>query len=103
MGDFAEVFRDLLIFVAVMFALLIVLIVVISMLPADNPLKRIFTLLSYRVGVTLGAGIIAMPIEPIPGLDAIYDVAVPLGLIWYWWKFFGEARRVMQRPGPPRK
>jgi hypothetical protein len=36
--------RDLLIFIAVMFALCIVLIVVISMLSNDNPLKRILTL-----------------------------------------------------------
>jgi hypothetical protein len=36
-----EIIRDLLIFVAVMFALCIVLIVVISKMPDDNPLKRI--------------------------------------------------------------
>jgi hypothetical protein len=38
-----EIIRDLLIFVAVMFALCIVLIVVISKMPDDNPLKRILT------------------------------------------------------------
>ena len=57
--------RDLLI-IAVMFALCIVLIVVISMLSNDNPLKRILTALSYRIGATLAAGMIAVPIEPIP-------------------------------------
>ena len=35
-----EIFRDLLIFVAFMIVLLIGLVVIISMLPADNPLKR---------------------------------------------------------------
>ena len=44
-----EIIRDLLIFVAVMFALCIVLIVVISKMPDDNPLKRILTALSYRL------------------------------------------------------
>ena len=69
-----ELVRDLLIFIAVMFALYIVLIVVISMLPNDNPLKRIPTALSYRIGATLAAGMIAVPVEPIPGLDVLYDI-----------------------------
>ena len=82
--------RDLLIFVAVMTALLIVLIVVISMLPADNPLKRILTALSYRVGATAAAGALAIPIEPVPGLDALYDIGAPILLLWYWLTFFRE-------------
>jgi len=103
MAGIAEIFHDLLIFIAVMFVLLIVLIVVVSKLPADNPLKRIFSLLSYRVGVTLAAGIVAIPVEPIAGLDAVYDVAVPLGLLWYWFTFFRAATRTPKGPGgPPR-
>ena len=35
-----EIIRDLLIFVAVMFALFIVVLVVVSKMPDDNPLKR---------------------------------------------------------------
>ena len=72
-----EIIRDLLIFVAVMFALCIVLIVVISKMPDDNPLKRILTALSYRLGATLAGGTLAIPIEPIPELDVLYDMAVP--------------------------
>ena len=60
-----EIIRDLLIFVAVTFALSIVLLVVVSKMPDDNPLKRIMTALSYRVGATLAAGIVAIPIEPL--------------------------------------
>ncbi|MGA8691149.1 MAG: hypothetical protein WB662_14880 [Methyloceanibacter sp.] len=86
-----EIIRDLLIFVAVMFALCIVLIVVISKMPDDNPLKRILTALSYRLGATLAAGTVAIPIEPIPGLDVLYDIAVPIALIWYWFTFFRDA------------
>jgi hypothetical protein len=83
--------RDLLIFIAVMFALCIVLMVVISMLPNDNPLKRILTALSYRIGATLAAGMIAVPVEPIPGLDVLYDIAIPIALIWYWFTFLRDA------------
>jgi hypothetical protein len=60
------VVRDLLIFVVMMFVLLIVLLIVVSTLPDNNPLKRILAALSYRVGATLGAGVMAIPIEPIP-------------------------------------
>jgi hypothetical protein len=88
-----EIIRDLLIFVAVTFALFIVLLVVVSKMPDDNPLKRILTALSYRVGATLAAGVVAVPVEPIPGLDVLYDIGVPILLIWYWFTFFRDAIR----------
>jgi hypothetical protein len=69
--------RDLLIFIAVMFALC--------------------NALSYRVGATLAAGMIAVPVEPIPGLDVLYDIAIPIALIWYWFTFFRDAIRPAER------
>jgi hypothetical protein len=90
-----EIIRDLLVFVAAMFALLIALIVIGSILPDGNPLKRVLHALSYRVGATAAAGMLAIPVEPIPGLDAVYDVGVPLVLIWYWYTFF---RNVIHAP-----
>jgi branched-subunit amino acid permease len=100
-----EIFRDLLIFVAVMTALLIALVVVVSKLPNDNPLKRVLMALSYRVGATAAAGAIAIPIEPIPGLDTLYDVGVPILLLLYWISFFRNAGRMMSKPpsGPGRE
>jgi hypothetical protein len=89
----ADIIRDLLIFVVAMSALLIVLIVVVSRMPDDNPLKRILSALSYRIGATAAAGAVAIPIEPIPGLDGIYDIAVPIVLIWYWYTFFRDVIR----------
>ena len=79
----AEIIRDLLIFVVVIAALLITLVVVISKMPDTNPLKRLLTALSYRLGATLAAGAIAVPLEPIPGVDTLYDIGIPLLLIWY--------------------
>ncbi len=90
----AEIIRNLLIFVGVISALLIALIVVVSKLPDTNPLKRFLTALCYRLGATL-AGAIAIPLEPIPGIDLAYDVAVPIALIWYWFTFFRGAYRTM--------
>jgi hypothetical protein len=57
-----EIFRDLLIFVAFMIVLLVALVVIISMLPADNPLKRT--------------------------LIVVYDIGAPILLLWYWYTFF---------------
>jgi hypothetical protein len=79
-----------LIFVAVMMGLLVVLVVMVSKMPDTNPLKRLLTALTYRVGATAAAGALAITIEPVPGLDAAYDVAVPILLIWYWFTFFRD-------------
>jgi hypothetical protein len=100
----AEIIRDLLIFVGVIAALLVALIVVVSTLPDTNPLKRVLTALCYRLGATLAAGVVAIPVEPIPGIDALYDIGVPIALIWYWWTFFRDAHRMTRttvEPSPP--
>jgi hypothetical protein len=98
LSSIAEIIRDLLIFVVVMAALLITLVVVISKMPDTNPLKRLLTALSYRLGATLAAGAVAIPLEPIPGIDTLYDIGVPIVLIWYWFTFFRDARRMTSNP-----
>jgi hypothetical protein len=88
-----RIIRDLLVFVVAMTAILAALIVIISRMPDDNPLKRIMVALSYRVGATAAAGMLVIPSTPIPGLDAVLDIGAPLLLIWYWWTFFRTAFR----------
>jgi hypothetical protein len=97
----AEIIRDLLIFVGVIAALLIALVVVVSTMPNTNPLKRVLTALCYRLGATLAAGAIAIPLEPIPGIDLLYDIGVPIVLIWYWYTLFRDARRRTSDRSPP--
>jgi hypothetical protein len=87
-----EIIRDLLIFIAVMAAILAALVVVISRLSAENPLKRVLVALCYRIGATLVAGVVAIPTEPVPGLDAVYDIAVPVALVIYWLTFLRRLR-----------
>jgi hypothetical protein len=101
LSTIAEIIRDLLIFVGVITALLIALVVVISKMPDTNPLKRILTALSYRLGATLAAGALAIPLEPIPGIDALYDIGVPIVLIWYWFTFFKNAFGTNTNPSQP--
>jgi hypothetical protein len=98
MEHFAEIIRDLLIFAAAMMALFVIFIIVVSMMPHDNPLKRVLTALTYRLGVTLLAGLVAIPIEPIPLIDGLYDIGVPIALIWYWFTFLRDAGGMMRSP-----
>ena len=100
LSTIAEIIRDLLIFVGVIVALLITLVVVVSRMPNTNPLKRVMTALCYRLGATLAAGAVAIPLEPIPGIDLLYDIGVPIILIWYWYTFFRDARRMTSDPSP---
>ena len=100
LSTIAEIIRDLLIFVGVIAALLITLVVVVSQMPDTNPLKRVLTALCYRLGATLAAGAIAIPVEPIPGIDLLYDVGVPIALLWYWYTFFRDARPITSNTSP---
>jgi hypothetical protein len=102
LSTIAEIIRDLLVFVAVMTGLVIALVVVVSKMPHDNPLKRLLTALTYRVGATAAAGALAIPIEPIPGIDVLYDFTIPILLIWYWFTFLRDAWRISNTPSPQR-
>jgi len=100
LSTIAEVIRDLLIFVGVIAVLLIALVVVVSKMPNTNPLKRVLTALCYRLGATLAAGAVAIPLEPIPGIDLLYDIGVPIVLLGYWYTFFRDARPLTTKTVP---
>lgn len=100
LSTIAEVIRDLLIFVGVIAALLVVFVVAVSKMPNTNPLKRVLTALCYRLGATLAAGAVAIPLEPIAGIDLLYDIGVPIVLLWYWCTFFRDARRMSSDRSP---
>jgi hypothetical protein len=82
-----QIVRDLLIFVGVCLALLVTLLIVVARMPRDNPLRQLLSELCRHLAVTLAAGVVAIPIEPIPGLDVAYDTLVPIALLYYWIKF----------------
>ena len=93
LSSVAEIIRDLLIFVVAMTALLIVLLVVVSRLPDTQSAQAPADRAQLPVGATVAAGAVAIPLEPIPGIDALYDIGVPIALIWYWYTFFRDAYR----------
>ena len=93
-----EVIRDLLIFVGALTVLLIILVVVVAKVPAHHPAKRSLIALCYRIAATAAAGALAIPVEPIPGLDVLYDIGAPLLLIIYWVSFFKNIGRFGSNP-----
>ena len=98
MNALAEIIRDLLIFTGVMVIVLFGLLFAISRLPPGHPTKRVLMALSTRVGATLGAGLLAVPVEPVPGLDVLYDIGAPVALLWFWYTLFRDVAAVRRGP-----
>jgi hypothetical protein len=99
-----QIVRDLLIFVGVCLALLAVALLVVARLPRENPLRQLLAELCRHLAVTLAAGAVAIPIEPIPGLDVAYDTVVPLALLYYWGRFAWRVFAILSHrnaPTPP--
>jgi hypothetical protein len=97
--QFAEtVIRDVLLFVGVLTALLVALMITAARLPSGNPLRQLLGALCLRIAAMIGAGLVAIPIEPIPGLDVAYDIAAPLGLLVFWITFFRKLVAFVRSP-----
>jgi hypothetical protein len=89
--------------IVALIALCLVLLVIVSRMPADNPLRQVLNLLIARIGVTAAAGALAIPIEPIPGLDVLYDIGAPVLLIYYWYTLFRKIGPIWSKSrGGPR-
>jgi hypothetical protein len=69
-------------------AMFLTFLIIVSILPQDNPLRGVLVTVTKRIGATLAVGAIAIPVEFIPFLDIIYDLAAPIGLAWYWLSMF---------------
>ena len=93
----AIVVRDLLVVVGVMTAVLVALIIAAVRLPSGNPARRVIGALCLRVAAMIGAGLLAIPLEPIPGVDVAYDLAAPLGLLVFWITFFRKAHAIVKQ------
>jgi hypothetical protein len=102
LSTFADILRYTLIVIGVMTVLLIIVIMMIANMRAESPLKRVLKALSYRMGATIAAGVLAIPIEPIPGLDVMYDIGAPALLLLYWLSLFKNTGRTISYP-PPRQ
>jgi hypothetical protein len=80
--------------VVALVALLVVLLIAVSRLPKDNPLHQLLAALVRPVGLMAGAGVVGVPVEFVPGIDVVYDVAAFVLIVLSWLKFFRTARGI---------
>jgi hypothetical protein len=85
--------------------LAVILAIVAARMPPDNPLRKVLHALCTRLVAMLGVGAVAIPLQPIPGLDAIYDVGA-IGVAAYLaYTFFRELnviwKQTHQAPAVP--
>jgi hypothetical protein len=96
MDTVVEIVKVILIAVGVLVVVLCVLLVGIFRLPRGNRVRLLMSALAMRVGATALAGLVAVPIEPIAGLDVLYDIGAPLLLLIYWARLFPHAAAILR-------
>jgi hypothetical protein len=97
MDTLTEVIKYLLIFVGAMFLLFVVLVVVISKMPAHNPLRLTLAALARRVVATGGLALIDIPATAMQPIGDVWDIGTLLFLAYYWYTFFrDDAGRAMR-------
>jgi hypothetical protein len=72
---------------AALIALTLVLLVIVAHLPG-SPLKDMLAALAKRIGATAAIALLGVPLEPIPGVDVLYDAAGVVFLAIYWFGIF---------------
>src|SRR5271165_432700 len=68
----------------------IVLLVVVSKMPRDNPLRMILSALSHRVGATAGLMLVDPVATTVPVVGEVWDFATIAWLIYFWYTFFKQ-------------
>lgn len=83
MSEFFSFLKVLVLCVAGLIALLVILLVLVNYLP-KSPLRDVMGALTKRIGATAAVAVIAIPVQPMIGIDGIYDVASSIFLLCYW-------------------
>jgi hypothetical protein len=96
MDTIMSLVHGILIAVGALVVVLGVLLLVIWLLPRGNRVRLLMSALAMRVGATALAGLVAVPIEPIAGLDVLYDVGAPLLLLIYWLRLVPQAASILR-------
>jgi hypothetical protein len=76
---------------------LVVLLIVISKFPESNPLRQILVAVSKRVGLMVGLGVVALPLEIAPPIEALYDLVSFGGIVYYWFTLARDIRNMGSR------
>jgi hypothetical protein len=98
LSTLGEIVQDLLIAVGLVTIVLLGAVFAMLKLPSKSPLRRTLMALCLRLVATGTAAALAIPIEPVPGLDVVYDLGAPIMLLIYWISFFKNAVWKTNRP-----
>jgi hypothetical protein len=90
LSDILHFVEFLLVIALALIALFVVLIVAISKMPNDKPLKVILTALSHRVGLTGGLLMVDPVATAVPVVGELWDVATIAWLVYFWYTFFRQ-------------
>jgi hypothetical protein len=90
MDTLTEIIKYLLIFVGAMFLLFIVLVVVVSKMPAHSPLRVTLAALIRRVAATGGLALIDIPATAMQPIGDVWDIGTLIFLAYYWYTFFRD-------------
>ncbi len=94
MTEFFSFLKVLVLCVAGLIALLVLLLVLVNYLP-KSPLRDIIGALTMRIGATAAVAVIAIPVQPIVGIDGIYDIASSVFLLCYWLLLIKDIRKAL--------
>ncbi len=92
MPEFFSFLKMLVLCVAGFFALLVILVVLINYLPR-SPLRDVLGAVTKRIGATAAVAMIAIPVQPIVGIDGIYDIISSILLLCYWFLLISDIRK----------
>jgi hypothetical protein len=77
----------LLLFAFALTVLFVILLVVISKMPNDNPLKMLLSALSRRVGATAALMVVDPVATGLPVIGEVWDFATIAWLVYFWFTF----------------
>jgi hypothetical protein len=83
MTEFFSFLKILVLCLAGLIALFVLLVVLVNYLPR-SPLRDVLGAVTKRIGATAAVTMIAIPIQPIVGVDGIYDTVSTIFLLCYW-------------------
>lgn len=91
----AQIIETVVFGIVALVALLVVLIIAVSFMPKENPLRQLMAALARPVGVMVGTGVVSLPLDIFPPLEGVYDIAALIFIIFSWLKFFKVARGIL--------
>jgi hypothetical protein len=94
MAEFFSFLKILVLCVTGLIALSVILIVLVNYLPR-SPLRDVLGAVIKRIGATAAVAIIAIPVQPIVGIDGIYDLASSVFLLCYWLLLIQDIRKAL--------